>query len=163
MVDHIQLQFIHICLSLVMYPSLVMFMGLLDNEAMLGEQGDITDIPSAYCFYGLFRNSNGITSVSDDFLPASTLTEGCYAYMFQGCTSLKSAPKLSATTLADYCYTYMFFNCTLLNSIKIDYTGNYSGVYFNNWVSGVARSGTFYYNGSQTPQDFQLPSGWNKY
>ena len=189
-------------------------MGLLDNEAMLGEQGDITDIPSAYCFYGLFRNSNGITSVSDDFLPATTLTnycyaymfqgctslttapelpattltEVCYAYMFQGCTSLKSAPKLPATslanycyiyifsgceslttapelpatTLADYCYTYMFFNCTLLNSIKIGYTGNYSGVHFNNWVSGVARSGTFYYNGSQTAQDFQLPSGWTK-
>jgi hypothetical protein len=159
-------------------------MGLLDNEAMLGEQGDITDIPSAYCFYDLFRNSNGITSVSDDFLPATTLTnycyaymfqgctslttapelpattltEGCYAYMFQGCTSLKSVPKLPATTLADYCYiyifsgckslttapelpattladycyTYMFFNCTVLNSIKIGYTGNYSGVHFNN-------------------------------
>jgi hypothetical protein len=28
------------------------------------------------------------------------------------------------------------------------------------WVYSVAESGTFYYNGDQTAQDFGLPSGW---
>ena len=213
-------------------------MGLLDNGAMPGEQGNITDIPCDYCFYDLFWNSTGITSVSGNFLPATTLTDycyrnmfyqcsslttapklpattladSCYAYMFQGCTSLTTAPKLPATTLADSCYEFMFLNCTSLksasklpatsltqrcynamfykcsslttapelpattlagscyvymfygcrslSSIKIGYEGNYDVNYFNSWTTGVADSGTFYYNGSQTAQDFKLPEGW---
>ena len=54
----------------------------------------------------------------------------------------------------------MFKSCASLNSIKIGYTGNYDSTYFNGWVIVVAESGTFYYNGDQTAQDFQLPSGW---
>ena len=155
-------------------------------EQCLGEQGDITDIPCDYCFYDLFRNSTGITSVSGDFLPATTLADRCYESMFLNCTSLKSAPELlatsltqhcydgmfykclslttapelPATTLAGSCYAYMFYGCRSLSSIKIGYEGNYDVNYFNSWVSGVASSGTFYYNGSQTPQDFKLPEGW---
>ena len=41
-------------------------------------------------------------------LPATTLSEGCYDYMFMGCTALTVAPELPATTLADECYYYMF-------------------------------------------------------
>ena len=189
-------------------------MGLLDNGAQTEESGDITDIPCNYCFYKLFENSTGITSVSENFLPATnlkydcygnmfygcssltvapdlpatnlaedcyrsmfwnctslvippdlpatTLADGCYYYMFYGCSSLTVAPELPATTLVDYCYTYMFKGCASLNSIKIGYIGNYNSKYFNSWVSGVASSGIFYYNGSQNPQDFQLPSGWTK-
>ena len=82
--------------------------------------------------------------------------------MFYGCSSLIVAPMLPAATLVTSCYGYMFENCTSLNSIKIVYTGNYDSGYFYKWVNGVASSGTFYYNGSQTAQDFQLPSGWTK-
>ncbi len=240
-------------------------MALLDNGAKSGEEGDITDIPCDYCFYDLFRDSTGITSVDEDFLPATNLKQdcydgmfyqctsltnapklpsmslafSCYQHMFNGCTSLTTAPKLPATTLADYCYRTMFKNCShlttapnlpatrlaahcydwmfqnctslttasellpattltencyygmfnnctalttapelpattlangcygrifdgcsSLNWIKIGYTGDYDSTYFNAWVSGVADSGTFYYNGGQTAQDFQLPSGW---
>jgi hypothetical protein len=39
--------------------------------------------------------------------------------MFQGCTSLTSAPALPATTLADRCYQGMFYNCT---NIKLSTT-----------------------------------------
>ena len=215
-------------------------MGLLDNGAASGKEGDITDIPCSYCFYELFKNSTGITSVSGVFLPAktlayvcyngmfygctslttapelpaktlasycylsmfldctslttapelpaTTLADYCYSGMFHGCTSLTTAPELPATTLVDHCYnsmfegcsaltaapelpaktlvddcyTSMFYDCTSLNSIKIGYTGNYSPTYFSSWVIRVADSGTFYYNGSQTAQDFQLPSGWTK-
>ena len=43
-----------------------------------------------------------------------TMANNCYKYMFQGCTSLISAPELPATTLADYCYNSMFDGCTAL-------------------------------------------------
>ena len=215
-------------------------MGLLDNGAKSGEEGDITDIPYGYCFYGLFRNSTGITSVSEDFLPATnlkqncydgmfyncsslttvpklpsmslrascyknmfkectslttapelpartlaescydsmfyscsslttapdlpstTLSNYCYQSMFDGCTSLTTAPELPATALSDNCYGWMFEGCSSLNSIKIHYTFPYSNAYLPYWVNGVADSGTFYYNGGQTAQDFQFPEGWIK-
>ena len=47
-------------------------------------------------------------------LLATTLTLGCYAYMFQNCTSLVTTPQLSATTLANNCYSSMFCSCTSL-------------------------------------------------
>lgn len=47
-------------------------------------------------------------------LPATTLTSGCYANMFRGCTSLIMAPKLPATKLASGCYGGMFSGCTSL-------------------------------------------------
>ena len=43
-----------------------------------------------------------------------TMANNCYQYMFQGCTSLISAPELPATTLANNCYNSMFFDCTSL-------------------------------------------------
>ena len=117
-------------------------MALLDNGATPGEEGDITDIPCDNCFSALFEDSTGITSVSEDFLPATNLTKDCYAYMFRdckslttapylpamtltnkcyqamfvGCSSLETAPNLPATTLADYCYQGMFGECTSLTT-----------------------------------------------
>ena len=52
--------------------------------------------------------------VSAPKLPATTLTEACYAHMFNSCTSLTEAPELPATTLAPYCYNSMFYGCTSL-------------------------------------------------
>ena len=40
----------------------------------------------------------------------------CYSSMFQGCTSLTSAPALPATMLGAGCYHEMFYNCTSLRS-----------------------------------------------
>ena len=43
----------------------------------------------------------------------------------------------------------------------MDYTGNFSTTDFNYWVSGVASSGTFYYNGSDTTHGVSaIPEGW---
>ena len=67
-----------------------------------------------YCYYGMF---DGCTSLaSAPALPATTLANSCYGYMFDGCTSLASAPALPATTLANSCYGYMFYGCTSLAS-----------------------------------------------
>lgn len=47
-------------------------------------------------------------------LPATTLTSQCYSNMFEKCTSLTQAPELPATTLATFCYLRMFNGCTSL-------------------------------------------------
>ena len=69
-----------------------------------------------YAFYGLFRECTTIVQVSESFLPATTLATSCYEYMFNGCTSLTTAPELPATVLAESCYEYMFYQCTSLTT-----------------------------------------------
>ena len=78
---------------------------------------DKTDLTgSDYCFRGLFDNCSKLTSASRLILPATRLAGGCYAYMFEECSSLTSAPVLPAMTLADDCYAYMFYECTSLTT-----------------------------------------------
>ena len=67
-----------------------------------------------YAFYKLFYNCSNIVNVNSNLLPATALASNCYADMFQGCTSLKTAPALPATTLANYCYSSMLEGCTSL-------------------------------------------------
>jgi hypothetical protein len=83
--------------------------------------------------------------------------------MFNGCTSLTSAPELPATTLANYCYNNMFKNCTKLNYIKAMFTTTPSDSYTYNWVSGVASTGTFIKNANATWNVTGvngIPEGW---
>ena len=61
---------------------------------------------------GMFNGCTSLTTAPK--LPALTLTDNCYSFMFQNCTSLTVAPELPATTLGDYCYLAMFFGCTSL-------------------------------------------------
>ena len=112
------------------------------------------------CYAYMFRDCKSLTTAP--YLPATTLVNYCYAWMFQACSALTTAPELPATTLAQDCYRGMFYGNKSLNSIKIGYTGDYSDTYFNNWVTSVASSGIFYYNGNQTAQKFQLPNDWTK-
>lgn len=64
--------------------------------------------------------------------------------MFAGCTSLTTAPELHATTLTDFCYAGMFQDCTNLNYIKCLATNISAYRCTINWVSGVQiNSGTF--------------------
>ena len=81
--------------------------------------------------------------------------------MFRNCTSLTAAPRLPATTLSNSCYQGLFYGCTNLNSITLDYIDSFSTGYFNNWVYGVAQTGTFYYNGWDMTQGVSaIPEGW---
>ena len=70
----------------------------------------------SYAFRYLFRGCTTIIQVSETFLPATTLNMYCYTSMFEGCTSLTTAPELPATTLASYCYDSMFKGCTSLTA-----------------------------------------------
>ena len=69
------------------------------------------------CYYYMFNGCTSLTTAPK--LPATTLTNGCYRYMFQGCTSLTTAPELPATTLADWCYSNMFNGCTSLTTAPV--------------------------------------------
>lgn len=65
------------------------------------------------------------------------------AAMFQGCTSLLTAPELPATTLSQYCYRYMFQGCTSLKAIRC--RAKVKSTYSTQlWLEGVSASGTFY-------------------
>ena len=75
--------------------------------------GDTTVIPRDYCFYRLFHGSS-IKTISQDFLPATTITNGCYFDLFSGCSVLENAPELPALTMQENCYRGMFYGCSKL-------------------------------------------------
>ena len=76
---------------------------------------DTTELPT-HIFDRLFAFCTTINEVSSSFLPSKIMSVGCYFTMFQGCSSLTTAPALPATILADECYYYMFDGCTSLTS-----------------------------------------------
>ena len=114
-----------------------------------------------YCYSGMFNGCTSLKTAPE--LPATKLAEGCYQSMFYGCTSLKTAPELPATTLATNCYNYMFYGCSSLNYIKAMFTTTPKIDYTDDWVSGVASSGTFVKNSKATWNVTGVdgvPTGW---
>ena len=144
------------------------------------------DIPSC-AFLSLFRDCKGLTEAPE--LPATELTEGCYAWMFSGCTSLTEAPVLPATKLAEYCYSGMFESCTSLmkaptlpatnlvegcynhmftycmnlNYVKALFTDEPSDGATNYWLFDVSPTGTFV-KSKEVKWDVRgasgIPEGW---
>ena len=117
-------------------------------------------ILAKYCYRRMFLNTKIITAPA---LPATTLTEECYYAMFNQCNELTQAPDLPATTLVSGCYQYMFSQCTLLNYIKALFTTTPNNSYTQNWVNGVASTGTFVKNSAATwnvTGTNGIPSGW---
>ena len=110
---------------------------------------------------GMFTSCTNLTTALQ-ILPATTLARSCYQEMFQGCTSLTTAPELPATTLIENCYRNMFIYCENLNYIKAMFTTTPS-TYTNNWVYGVASTGTFVKNRAATwnvTGNNGIPTGW---
>ena len=66
------------------------------------------------CYYSMFEGCTSLNTAPK--LPATILAPNCYDSMFSGCTSLTTAPKLPATILANYCYNSMFWGCTKLTT-----------------------------------------------
>ena len=71
-------------------------------------------IISSFAFSKIFQGCTSLTTAP--VLPATTLADNCYSYMFSNCTSLTSTPALPATTLAFSCYYCMFDGCISLTS-----------------------------------------------
>ena len=116
---------------------------------------------SSDCYVSMFRGCTNLTSAPE--LPATTLTHSCYQFMFGGCTSLTTAPELPAIKLASYCYAYLFSGCTSLNYIKCLATDKSASNCTQDWVSGVASTGTFVKNSAMsgwTTGNNGIPSNW---
>ena len=65
-------------------------------------------------FYYLFKGCTSLTTAPK--LPATTLADNCYNAMFQGCKNLTSAPELPAKIATERCYSNMFYGCTSLTT-----------------------------------------------
>ena len=138
------------------------------------------------CYSYMFENCTNLNPAPE--LPATTLAEGCYEYMFKKCESLSQAPALPSTTLAKFCYRGMFFYCPILERApKLPATTLMEGCYAemflecknlseinvsfedwsdshgtDNWVYGVARTGTFICPNAlaQRYDDDMIPVDW---
>ena len=63
--------------------------------------------------------------------------------MFRNCTSLTTAPELPATTLAESCYSYMFYGCTKLESVTMLATSGFDqNDCLNNWLNNAGTGAT---------------------
>ena len=104
-------------------------MSLLFGDNFKG-QTDLTG--KGYAFYQLFYQNTKVINAENLSLPATTLANNCYTDMFNGCTSLTTAPELPAETLADYCYSSMFNGCTSLTTApELPVTTLKTGCYMN--------------------------------
>ena len=106
-------------------------MSLIYGDNFKG-QTDLTG--KNYAFLSLFLSNSTLVNAQNLSLPATTLADGCYGYMFYGCTNLTTAPELPVTTLATGCYINMFQGCTgLTTAPKLPATtlanGCYSGMF----------------------------------
>lgn len=122
-----------------------------------------TTLTDDFLFLSLFSGCTGLTSAENLIMPATTLTVGCYQFMFWGCTSLTTAPELPATTLADSCYSNMFRGCTSLNSITCLATDISATNCTYYWVLSVPSGGTFVKAESMsswTTGVNGIPTGW---
>ncbi|MBQ9465427.1 MAG: BspA family leucine-rich repeat surface protein [Muribaculaceae bacterium] len=101
-------------------------------------------------------------------LPATTLTQYCYARMFSACTEMRRAPSLPAQSLTGYCYYYMFTNCSSLRQVRCLAVYNTSSNYATYcWLLGVSSTGTLIaapdMSGNQwktMSNSGSCPSGW---
>ena len=109
----------------------------------------------------MFQGCTSLTTAPE--LPVTTLAPHCYSSMFMNCTSLTTAPELHATTLANYCYSYMFNGCTSLNSITMLATDISAKNCLNQWVVNVSSTGTFTKAAGMTTLHTGtsgIPEGW---
>lgn len=91
--------------------------------SLIDDAGDFaTDkiIGDKLALYALFSGADKLEShpINDLLLPATTLTDYCYNYLFGGCSALTKAPALPATVLKLRCYEQMFWECTSLKETQ---------------------------------------------
>lgn len=157
------------CTSLTTAPELpALTMASRCYSSMFGGCTSLTAAPvlpattlATSCYQYMFYGCTSLSAAPT--LPATALTGNCYFSMFGRCTSLTIAPVLPATTLASHCYEDMFKNCSSLNYIKALFTTTPSSSYTNNWVSGVASTGTFVKSVDATwdvTGNNGVPTGW---
>ena len=91
-------------------------MSLLYGDNFINQTSLPTNIGYIFCnvFGDYVNDGTNVINAKNLVLPATTLADSCYSYMFSGCTSLITTPELPATILTTSCYDSMFANCTSL-------------------------------------------------
>lgn len=113
------------------------------------------------CMNSMF---NGCTSlISAPAIPASTVYQSSQANMFKGCTSLTKAPDLLASSIGARSYNSMFSGCTSLNYVKCLATSRSTNNPIAVWLAYVSPTGTFVK--AQSATDWPsggsgIPTGW---
>ena len=137
--------------------------GLFANSQVVSAENLILPAPSMSSHYqAMFSGCTQLIAAPQ--LTGTTLQQKCYHRMFKGCTALTTAPELPALSIPKSAYTEMFSGCTSLNYIKAMFTTTPSTRYTQNWVSGVASSGTFVKNSAASWNVRGvngIPTGWN--
>ena len=111
-------------------------MSLVYGDNFIGQ----TTLSQNTMFESLFHSCNKIINANNLILPATTLTQNCYQYMFRYCNFLTTAPELPATTLAIGCYQFMFDDCDLIVAPELPATT----------LAQYCYHGMFHSNGSLT-------------
>ena len=115
-------------------------------------------------FYGLFAGAEKLVNDADRLLvlPATTLKEGCYQDMFNGCKGIEKAPELPAPTLEKNCYQEMFYDCSKLNSVKCLATDITAENSTKDWLgnAGTEATGEKVIE-TQVPMD-DVPAAWTE-
>lgn len=105
---------------------------------------------------------SGLATIPE--LLATALAESCYESMFQECKYLEGPAVLPAKILTTKCYKNMFNGSTLLNSVVCLATTNISEANCEDWLSGVADTGTFVRPTGATAWTIDsasgIPTGW---
>lgn len=94
------------------------------------------------CYRAMFSKCSSMI-VAPKTITATTLAKDCCWYMFEEC-SFEQAPELPAPTLVQQCYGWMFTKCPNLNYIKCLATSGFGTTNcLQSWANGVASTGTF--------------------
>lgn len=83
------------------------------STQVIDASGLILPVVATNSYVEMFKDCTNLTKAPKE-LPAETLADFCYQYMFNGCSQLTTTPKLPAETLAKQCYQAMFYGCTNL-------------------------------------------------
>lgn len=106
---------------------------------------------------------SGSTVGGDVVLPATAVSTYSYMHMFYGCVNVTSARVMSTQETGQWSYLGMFGNCINLSVIHKAGTSYIGGNLYLQWVENVSGIGTFYMENG-TPYESGVngvPSSWN--
>lgn len=134
-----------------------------NTNSLLCRNAEIVTALSPYCYIYMFRGCTSLVSAPK--LLATTLAKYCYRSMFYGCSSIVTAPELPAITLATDCYRAIFYRCSSLAEIRTMMTDISAENCLSLWTFNIAASGDFYCPAELTiPTGTSgIPSGWTRH
>lgn len=140
------------------------FQYLFDSQYFLIEISDYF-LPATTltqrCYAQMFASCEQLEK-APKILPATTLTEGCYLNMFRACPKLKTAPILPAPVLAKGCYNYLFLATSITEVVCLAETWDSSNCSLN-WMISTPPNGVFYKSATATWEEYgssAIPDGW---